>query len=198
MQRPALVGIGRGVRPLINYTGGTEASGALLSSVVVRPIRPAGLNTASPGVQTAVVDTEGKPMIGATGELAVLAPFVGMTRSFWQDDARYLDTYWSRVPGIWVHGDLAVQTRAGDFFMLGRSDDTLKVAGKRQNVGAGLIAYLLCGAFEIGGGPAAHDNLCPFLGQRLRTRAAQPLAGAADDRHFIFQFQIHTLRLLTE
>src|SRR3546814_13487329 len=54
-----------------------------------------------------------------------------MTYSFWRDDQRYLETYWQAIPGIWVHGDLALRTREGNFFMMGRSDDTLKVAGKR-------------------------------------------------------------------
>jgi acetyl-CoA synthetase len=122
---------GRGVAPLINFTGGTEASGALLSSVVVRPIRAAGFNCISPGVAVDVVDATGKPVKDEVGELAVLRPFVGMTQSFWQDDARYLETYWSAVPGMWIHGDLAIRTSDGQFFMRGRSDDTLKVAGKR-------------------------------------------------------------------
>src|SRR5690606_21962073 len=47
------------------------------------------------------------------------------------DDERYLETYWQTIPGVWVHGDLALRTDDGDFFMMGRSDDTLKVAGKR-------------------------------------------------------------------
>lgn len=117
--------------PLINYTGGTEVSGALLSSVVVKPIPPAGFNSGSPGVDVGVVDADGRPLVGEVGELAVRKPFVGMTHSFWQDDERYLDSYWRTVPGIWVHGDLAVQDQDGNFFMMGRSDDTLKVAGKR-------------------------------------------------------------------
>src|SRR3546814_6855178 len=54
-----------------------------------------------------------------------------MTYSFWRDDQRYLETYWQAIPGIWVQGDLALRTREGNFFMMGRSDDTLKVAGKR-------------------------------------------------------------------
>ncbi len=116
--------------PVINYTGGTEASGGLLSSVVVKPIRPGGFNTGSPAVDVAVVDSAGQPLIGTVGELAIRAPFVGMTRSFWQDDQRYLESYWRTVPGMWIHGDLALQTDNG-FVLLGRSDDTIKVAGKR-------------------------------------------------------------------
>ncbi|GAO24161.1 AMP-binding protein [Alicycliphilus denitrificans] len=122
---------GDGTAPLINYTGGTEASGALLASVPIRPIPPSGFNTVSPGVAVDVVDPSGKSVTGEVGELAIRAPFVGMTQSFWHDDERYLETYWQAIPGIWVHGDLALRTPEGNFFMMGRSDDTLKVAGKR-------------------------------------------------------------------
>jgi acetyl-CoA synthetase len=122
---------GRGTQPLINYTGGTEVSGALLSSVVVRPIPPSGFNTVSPGVDVDVVDPNGQSLTDAVGELVVRKAFVGMTQSFWKDDERYLDTYWHTIPGLWVHGDLALHRADGNFFMMGRSDDTLKVAGKR-------------------------------------------------------------------
>jgi len=122
---------GRGTQPLINYTGGTEVSGALLASVLLRPIPPSGFNTVSPGIEVDVVDAAGKPLTGSVGELVVRQPFVGMTRSFWNDRERYLETYWRAIPGLWVHGDLALRREDGNFFMLGRSDDTLKVAGKR-------------------------------------------------------------------
>jgi acetyl-CoA synthetase len=122
---------GKGNAPVINYTGGTEVSGALLSSVVVRPIAPSGFNTVSPGVWTDVVDMVGNSVTGVIGELAIRAPFVGMTRGFWQDEARYLESYWSSIPGLWVHGDLAMRREDGTFFLLGRSDDTIKLAGKR-------------------------------------------------------------------
>ena len=117
--------------PVINYTGGTEVSGALLSNVPVLPIVPAAFNAISPGIQVDVLDDAGKPVRDQVGELAVLAPFVGMTRAFWQDRERYLETYWSRFPGVWVHGDLALRRSDGVFFLRGRSDDTLKIAGKR-------------------------------------------------------------------
>ena len=54
-----------------------------------------------------------------------------MTRGFWGDEGRYLETYWSRIPGTWVHGDWALIDEDGYWFIQGRSDDTLKVAGKR-------------------------------------------------------------------
>lgn len=122
---------GQGQCPLINYTGGTEVSGGLLSSVVIRPIVPAGFNARSPGVAVDIVDMQGNSVTGAVGELAIRKPFIGMTAAFWQDDERYLDTYWNTIPGIWIHGDLAMRSEDGHYFLLGRSDDTLKVAGKR-------------------------------------------------------------------
>jgi len=54
-----------------------------------------------------------------------------MTKGFWKDSQRYLDSYWSRFEGIWVHGDWAMIDSDGHWFLLGRSDDTLKIAGKR-------------------------------------------------------------------
>jgi len=117
--------------PLINYTGGTEVSGALLSSVQVRPIAPGGFNTASPGIDVTVTDNAGNPVVGEIGELVIREPFIGMTASFWQDDERYIDSYWSTFPGSWVHGDLALKSEDGSYLIMGRSDDTIKVAGKR-------------------------------------------------------------------
>jgi len=122
---------GRGIAPVINYTGGTEVAGALLSSVVVKPIAPASFNTISPGVVVDVVDASGKPVTDEVGELAIREPFVGMTQSFWNDDERYLDSYWRTVPGMWIHGDLVLRTEDGYFYVKGRSDDTIKLAGKR-------------------------------------------------------------------
>ena len=54
-----------------------------------------------------------------------------MTRGFWRDPERYLETYWSRIPGVWVHGDWASVDEDGFWFLHGRSDDTLNIAGKR-------------------------------------------------------------------
>jgi acetyl-CoA synthetase len=122
---------GRSELPIINYTGGTEASGALLANVVVRPIKVSGFNSVSPGIAAFVSDVDGHRLRGQPGELAIGAPFIGMTRSFWEDDERYFETYWSVTPGFWIHGDLAFEDRDGCFYILGRSDDTLKIAGKR-------------------------------------------------------------------
>ncbi|WP_420392361.1 AMP-binding protein [Acuticoccus sp.] len=122
---------GRSEVPVINYTGGTEVSGGLLSNVPVEPIVPSGFAGPIAGVDVDVVGPSGEPVRGAVGELAIMEPFVGMTQAFWRDRERYLSTYWEAIPGIWIHGDLARRDPDGTFFLLGRSDDTIKVAGKR-------------------------------------------------------------------
>jgi acetyl-CoA synthetase len=78
-----------------------------------------------------VVDAEGRPVRGEVGELVVRQPWPGMTQGFWRDPDRYLEAYWSRLPGVWVHGDWARIDDDGFWYISGRSDDTIKVAGKR-------------------------------------------------------------------
>jgi len=123
--------VGQRRRPIINYSGGTEASGGLLGCTVFRSIKPCGFNSAVPGVETVALDESGKSVVDAVGELAVLNAWPGMTNGFWQDPQRYLDTYWSRFDNVWVHGDWAMRDNDGHWYLLGRSDDTLKIAGKR-------------------------------------------------------------------
>jgi acetyl-CoA synthetase len=77
------------------------------------------------------VDAQGNPVCGVVGELVVRRPWVGMTHGFWNDPQRYLETYWSRIPDVWVHGDWALIADDGFWYIQGRSDDTLKIAGKR-------------------------------------------------------------------
>jgi acetyl-CoA synthetase len=78
-----------------------------------------------------VYDAAGKPLRGGVGELVCTKPWPAMTRGIWGDPNRYISTYWSRWPNVWVHGDWASIDSDGDWFLHGRSDDTLNVAGKR-------------------------------------------------------------------
>src|SRR5205823_5723317 len=95
------------------------------------PIKPTSFNTAVPGIAAAVLDESGKSVRGRVGELSITGPWPGMTRGFWRDPERYLETYWSRWPNVWVHGDWALVDEDDSWYILGRSDDTIKVAGKR-------------------------------------------------------------------
>lgn len=124
--------IGGGEIPIINYSGGTEISGGILGCYVTKPIKPSSFNGASPGIKAAVFTEEGRPAPpGVEGELVVLSVWPGMTRGFWRDSQRYLETYWSKWPGVWAHGDAAYVDEDGYFYIVGRADDTIKVAGKR-------------------------------------------------------------------
>lgn len=123
--------VGDGQRPIMNYSGGTEVGGGLLTSYPFLPMAPAAFNAPLPGVDVAVLDTDGKPVVGEVGELCVLNTFPGMTHAFWQDTDRYVETYWSQFEGVWVHGDLASVDEHGTWRIHGRSDDTIKVSGRR-------------------------------------------------------------------
>jgi acetyl-CoA synthetase len=127
--------VGGGRVPIVNYTGGTEIAGGILGATALRPIRPISFNGPCLGMAADVLDPDGAPVVDAVGELVIRAPWPGMTRSFWGGTPaeldRYLDTYWRRLPGTWVHGDWAVHDADGFWYVHGRSDDTLKVAGKR-------------------------------------------------------------------
>ena len=123
--------VGRGRTPIVNYSGGTEVSGGIVGCNLLSPIRPASFNGPCPGMAADVVGPDGEPVRGDVGELVIRQPHPGQTRGFWNDPERYLDAYWRRWPGTWVHGDWAVIDADGYWYIRGRSDDTLKVAGKR-------------------------------------------------------------------
>jgi acetyl-CoA synthetase len=123
--------VGEGRCPIVNYSGGTEVSGGIVSGNLITPVRPTSFSGPSVGVAADVVDGDGRPVRGTVGELVIRQPLPGMTRGFWNDPERYIETYWSRFPGTWVHGDWALVDEDGYWYIQGRSDDTLKVAGKR-------------------------------------------------------------------
>ena len=140
--------VGGGRLPLINYTGGTEIAGGILVGNVLTPLRPCSFSGPVPGMAADVVDESGAPIEGEVGELVVRKPWPGMTAGFWQDRQRYLDTYWGRFPGVWLHGDWAyIDPRDGLWYVLGRSDDTIKVAGKR--LGPAEVESVLVGSDKV-------------------------------------------------
>jgi len=123
--------VGHGKLPIINYSGGTEISGGIVMGNVLTPMKPCAFSGPLPGMAADVVDENGKSVRGQVGELVIREPWIGMTRGFWKDRQRYIDTYWSRFPDVWVHGDWAAVDSDGLWYILGRSDDTIKVGGKR-------------------------------------------------------------------
>jgi len=134
--------VGNSKLPIINYSGGTEIAGGILMGNPLLPIKPCSFPAPCPGMDVDILDEDGNPVgPGKVGELVIKQPWIGMARGFWQEKERYLDTYWRRFKDIWVHGDFAMRDKDGHWFILGRSDDTLKVAGKR--VGPAEVESLL-------------------------------------------------------
>lgn len=117
--------------PILNFTGGTEMGG-ILCSVVTHPIKPCSFTRPVPGTAAAILDESGnEARPGEVGELVMRRAPIGLTRGLWNDDARFIASYWSTYPGVWHHGDFAMRDEDGFYYVLGRSDDTLKIAGKR-------------------------------------------------------------------
>jgi acetyl-CoA synthetase len=130
--------------PVINFSGGTEVGGSFLAPYPIEPIRSCSLGGPSLGMDVDVLDAAGEPVRGEVGELVCRQPWPAMTRGIWRDRERYLEAYWSTYPGIWRHGDHAVVDADGQWFLRGRSDDVMNVAGKRlapAEVEAVLIAH---------------------------------------------------------
>jgi len=125
--------VGGGRCPIINCSGGTEVGACFLSPTPAMPIKACSLGFAALGMAVDVVDEQGRSLAGTgeVGELVCRKPFPGMTRGFWRDPERYLESYWRRFPGVWVHGDWASVDEDGYWYLHGRSDDTLNIAGKR-------------------------------------------------------------------
>jgi len=124
--------IGRGRCPIINLSGGTEVGACFLSPLPITDLKYCTLRGPALGMDIDVWGSDGTPVpAGEVGELVCKQPWPAMTRGVWGDDERYLDTYWRRFPGVWVHGDWASIDDDGFWFLHGRSDDTLSIAGKR-------------------------------------------------------------------
>ncbi|MGH2487196.1 MAG: AMP-binding protein, partial [Ktedonobacterales bacterium] len=111
--------IGGGRCPIINYSGGTEISGGIIGCATITPIKPCSFSGPIPGMAADVVDDAGQPVRGQVGELVIRQPWPGMTRGFWQAPERYEAAYWSRFPGLWVHGDFAAIDADGYWYILG-------------------------------------------------------------------------------
>jgi acetyl-CoA synthetase len=117
--------------PIINISGGTDIIGCFLSPLPVHPLKPMTLVGPGLGMAADVWNDAGESVRGEVGYLVCTAPTPSMTRGLWQDPARYLESYWSKWPDVWNHGDWALIDEDGFWFVQGRADDTLKVAGRR-------------------------------------------------------------------
>ena len=124
--------IGKSKVPIMNSAGGTEVSGSILHCCLHRPFKVGSFNAPIPGMSADILTLDGKKVsTDEMGELVMRKSSIGLTKSLWNDDGRYIKNYWSIIKDFWVHGDLASKDKDGHWFLHGRSDDTIKVSGKR-------------------------------------------------------------------
>ena len=124
--------IGKSKVPIMNSAGGTEVSGSILHCCLHRPFKVGSFNAPIPGMSADILNLDGKKVsTNEMGELVMRKSSIGLTKSLWNDDKRYIDNYWSVIKNYWVHGDLASRDTDGHWYLHGRSDDTIKVSGKR-------------------------------------------------------------------
>jgi acetyl-CoA synthetase len=190
--------------PILNYAGGTECGGALLISSFLSPLRPCSFGHPVPGCGADVVDGAGRSLPpGEIGELVMRRPSIGMTRGLWHAPDRYIESYWKIIPGMWVQGDLASRDAHGAWYLHGRSDDTIKIAGKRtgpSEIEMALMATGLLVEAAVVGVPDAMtgsalacvcvpispvDDTAEFA-QRLAGAVADNFGAAYRPKHFLF------------
>jgi acetyl-CoA synthetase len=133
--------VGKGRLPIINISGGTDIVGCFMAPLPIMPLKACTLQSPGLGMAIDVFDEQGRSLVDEVGYLVCTKPAPSMTRSLWNNDEQYLETYWSRFPEVWNHGDWAKVDRDGDWFLFGRADDTMKIAGRR--VGPGEIESAL-------------------------------------------------------
>lgn len=127
---------GRRRIPIINISGGTEILGCFLFPLPIQPLKPCTVGGPAPGMAAAILDETGHPVApGTTGYLACMQPSPSMTRGIWGSPERYLETYWSKWRGVWSHGDWASMDEDGCWFLHGRADESMNVAGRKVGPG---------------------------------------------------------------
>jgi acetyl-CoA synthetase len=127
--------VGKARCPVINISGGTDIAGCFLAPLPVLPLTATTLQSAGLGMAVDIFDEAGNSLRGEVGYLVCKQPAPSMTRSLWKNDAKYLETYWSKFPEVWNHGDWAMIDAAGNWYLFGRADDTMKIAGRRVGPG---------------------------------------------------------------
>jgi acetyl-CoA synthetase len=125
--------VGRGEAPIMNISGGTEIFGCFLQPLPVHSLKPGTLGGPALGMDVDIVDAKGESVADTheRGYLVAESSCPSMTRSLWSGDERYLNEYWSRFEDVWDHGDWAQKDEDGFWFLHGRSDDVLNVAGRK-------------------------------------------------------------------
>jgi acetyl-CoA synthetase len=125
--------VGNGEAPIMNISGGTEIFGCFLQPMPTHSLKPCTLGGPALGMDVDIVNAKGESVVDANerGYLVTRSSAPSMTKSLWSGDERYLEEYWARFEDTWDHGDWAQKDAEGYWFLHGRSDDVLNVAGRK-------------------------------------------------------------------
>jgi acetyl-CoA synthetase len=128
--------IGKEKCPIVDTWWQTETGGTMISptpGIEPMPLKPGSATLPLPGVDARIVNADGEELpAGKTGLLIIKKPWPGMLLDVYGDPERYRESYWSRFPGSYYSGDFAMRDEDGYFWLLGRADEVLKVAGHRM------------------------------------------------------------------
>lgn len=175
--------VGRGRAAIINWSGGTEVGGGILAGSPAVETLEGRFAGPVPGMDVDVVDDAGASVTEEVGELVLKRGWPSMTDGLWNERERYLDTYWSQLPGRWVHGDQAIRHLDGSWEVPGRSDDVIKVAGKRlgpselEALALGVPGVALAGAVGV---PHRRKGQVPVVAITLSNDVVEPADVASE------------------
>ena len=126
------INVGNEKAPIMDTWWQTETGMHLISPLPSAYLKPGSATRALPGVDADVVDEDGNPVpLGKGGYLVIKKPWPAMFRTLYEDEERYKEVYWNQIPGVYKAGDMARKDEDGYFWIQGRSDDVLKIAGHR-------------------------------------------------------------------
>jgi acetyl-CoA synthetase len=200
----------RGRVPIVNLSGGTEIGCCILAGSPVVETPECQFSGPSPGMAAAVFDPAGERLVGEVGELVLTDGWPSKTAGLWRDEGRY-DDYWSHWPGVWLNGDRAIEHESGCWELLGRSDDVLKLAGKRtgpveiEGAAAGCPGVETAAAVGLADAvkgqalvvvvvPADRDADRDALAQRVSDRVAERLGGPLRPARVVVAAELPTSR----
>ena len=169
--------------PIVDTWWQTETGGIMMSPLPgCTPTKPGSCTLPLPGVVPEIVDAAGAPVTpGYGGWLVMTQPWPGMLRGIWGEDERFVETYWSKVPGKYLAGDNARQDKEGYYWIMGRIDDVLNVAGHRLStieIESALVSHPSVAEAAAVGRP--HDVKGEAVAVFVTLRGGEPTDGLKD------------------
>lgn len=163
--------------PIVDTWWQTETGGIMMSPLPgITATKPGSCTRPLPGVVPVIVDESGQPVADNQGGMLCMAqPWPGMLRGIWGDEERYVDQYWTTVPGSYLTGDNARQDGDGYYWIMGRIDDVINVSGHRLStieVESSLVSHpAVCEAAVVG---RPHDLKGQAIAAFLTIRDREP------------------------